>query len=331
LPNEHAIIYVAQSLGSIVPKQNGENMPTDTINVESLAAKVDLLEKHRHASVEWMHKLEKQALYLKMALGVTAILAGSALVAVTWASDNTHDPASGRSNNRTINGLQRKIETLESSLAKLEEDTRGQIAEIAKVAVSSGPGESQLLECQVIKTKAIIISDKGKTHGFLGIHPKEGTRLVLMHPTAENVIALSVGGPDDNLFGAGLGIKNQRGDEILSARVLNDKAWLAVKDRAADQSLSLDGSSLTLSAGAYAAMKRREEDPHEKAKRISLSVNRNEEPSVVVHGPSGKTRAVLGCTTNVVTAGKRDGVSEKTAPSSLNLYDSKGNVIWQAP
>ena len=51
-------------------------------------------------------------------------------------------------------------------------------------------------------------------------------------------------------------------------------------------------------------------------------------PHLDLFDNDGKLRAALGVTDLQIT---RTGASEKTAPSSLTLFDKEGKVIWQSP
>ncbi len=63
-------------------------------------------------------------------------------------------------------------------------------------------------------------------------------------------------------------------------------------------------------------------------KRAALRVFADGSPSLNLRDKSGKVRAELGVTT---TVDRRTGAEIKTAESTLTLFNSKGDVIWDAP
>jgi hypothetical protein len=65
-----------------------------------------------------------------------------------------------------------------------------------------------------------------------------------------------------------------------------------------------------------------------KNERIGLTVTKDGSPTVFLNDEKGHPRAVLG---SMELERARTGDRENTAPSSLVLFDNKGNVIWRAP
>jgi hypothetical protein len=65
-----------------------------------------------------------------------------------------------------------------------------------------------------------------------------------------------------------------------------------------------------------------------KNERIGLTVTKDGSPTVFLNDEKGHPRAVLG---SMELERARTGDTENTAPSSLALFDNKGNVIWRAP
>lgn len=59
-----------------------------------------------------------------------------------------------------------------------------------------------------------------------------------------------------------------------------------------------------------------------------LEVDKDGNPDLDLFDNEGKLRAALGVTDLQIT---RTGASEKTAPSSLTLFDKEGKVVWQSP
>jgi len=66
----------------------------------------------------------------------------------------------------------------------------------------------------------------------------------------------------------------------------------------------------------------------EKGYRARLMLDADGSPGLVLSDEQGNTRAVVGVT-NLETA--RTGATQKTAESSLMLFDKEGKVLWQEP
>ena len=64
--------------------------------------------------------------------------------------------------------------------------------------------------------------------------------------------------------------------------------------------------------------------------RANLSVG-NDGPSLVLYDTFGQQRTIIGSTTLVGSHVNENGIAEKSAPSSIVLFDKAGKLLWREP